>query len=126
VRDKEKKEKYDRKYRKEHRDAFNQYRKAWRTKDKVQAAMQEYHRYRRYHLTLEQLSKLIRQQKVCPICGVGLKDLELRNVCVDHNHTTGKLRGILCRKCNIVLGMAGDRVDVLKAAVHYLEEGGTL
>lgn len=42
---------------------------------------------------------------------------------VDHCHTTGKVRGLLCTKCNTLLGMANDSIPILKEAVIYLERG---
>lgn len=42
---------------------------------------------------------------------------------VDHCHLTGKVRGLLCTKCNTLLGMAEDSVKILKNAINYLERG---
>ena len=41
---------------------------------------------------------------------------------VDHDHVTGKIRGLLHGRCNLVLGNAGDRPDILRAAAEYLEK----
>jgi len=41
---------------------------------------------------------------------------------VDHNHTTGKVRGILCGNCNTILGIAHDNPERLRKAADYLEE----
>lgn len=50
----------------------------------------------------------------CPIC----KDVAV--LVWDHCHRTGAKRGHICHRCNTVLGMARDRVDVLEAAIGYL------
>jgi hypothetical protein len=48
-----------------------------------------------------------------------------RGYAIDHNHETGKFRGILCLKCNSLLGMAGDSARVLAKAIGYLEKNGS-
>ena len=42
--------------------------------------------------------------------------------CIDHDHKTGDIRGILCRTCNLALGHAKDDVDVLYGLILYLKE----
>lgn len=39
---------------------------------------------------------------------------------VDHDHTTGKIRGLLCNRCNRVLGLFRDNPDVIKRALDYV------
>lgn len=54
----------------------------------------------RYGITLEQYDRMFENQDgVCAICG-GLND-HGRRLCVDHNHKTGKIRGLLCANCNL-------------------------
>mgnify|MGYP000931478525 CR=1 FL=1 len=43
-------------------------------------------------------------------------------IVVDHNHSTGKVRGMLCYKCNIGIGALGDTYSKLKLALNYLKE----
>ena len=43
-----------------------------------------------------------------------------KSLCIDHNHVTGKVRGILCKSCNLLIGNAKDNVDILKSAIVYL------
>ena len=74
-----------------------------------------------YKLTVDQYVEMERaQQYRCAICRVH-KDNLSRSLEVDHNHSTGKIRGLLCRKCNLVLGIVDDNVIVLNAAIYYLK-----
>lgn len=54
---------------------------------------------------------------VCGICGVSTG----RRLDIDHNHTTGKVRGVLCYPCNLGIGAFNDSVEVLSSALRYLE-----
>jgi hypothetical protein len=51
---------------------------------------------------------------VCAIC------LTTEDLCIDHNHKTGHLRGRLCRRCNHGIGCFGDKTELLSAAIKYL------
>ena len=71
-----------------------------------------------------------KQSGRCSICISELPDLmqyesRRRKYAIDHNHETGKFRGILCLNCNSLLGMAGDSVKVLQSAIGYLEQNGS-
>lgn len=51
----------------------------------------------------------------CAIC-----DAQHDSLCVDHDHDTGAVRKLLCRKCNTVIGQASDSVAILTRAISYL------
>ena len=51
----------------------------------------------------------------CQIC-----DAELTKKCIDHCHSTNKIRGVLCNNCNTALGLVGDNVDTLHKMINYL------
>jgi hypothetical protein len=64
------------------------------------------------------------QGNACAICStqdptVGRR--EVKRFSVDHDHDTGKVRGLLCHKCNGVLGLADEKIDVLESAISYLK-----
>jgi hypothetical protein len=55
----------------------------------------------------------------CQVCGSSGSN---RRLSVDHDHTSGKVRGLLCASCNFAIGNMGDDPDKLRAAANYLEE----
>jgi hypothetical protein len=57
----------------------------------------------------------ILQDKVCAICGAA------ENLGIDHCHTTGAIRGVLCGHCNSTLGFARDSPEILLSAAAYLK-----
>lgn len=70
----------------------------------------------KYGITLIQFNEMFEiQDGVCVICKIA------KATCVDHCHTTGKVRGILCSNCNTALGMFKDDVKVLLNAINYLD-----
>lgn len=58
------------------------------------------------------------QEGRCAVCYSEL--VPGRTTVVDHDHKTGRVRGFLCQRCNVVLGMAGDDPGVLRSAIRYL------
>ena len=77
---------------------------------------------RRYDLSLDEYNKLLQEQnKCCAICGTSNEQITKR-MHVDHNHDTGKVRGLLCDKCNRGLGFFNDDATQLRKALEYLNE----
>ncbi len=75
----------------------------------------------RYGMTLEQFDVLFRSQGNC--CGLcDSKESDAKNFVVGHDHSNGKVRGILCSYCNRALGMFKDDVNTLRKAIGYLEK----
>ena len=73
-------------------------------------------RLKKYGLTKEEFEGLSSAVNgICPICG---KNPATH---VDHDHSTGIVRGLLCRLCNVGLGAFGDKLEVLRRAAAYLE-----
>jgi predicted nucleic acid-binding Zn ribbon protein len=63
----------------------------------------------------------------CEICGDGVSLTSGKNKAphIDHDHTTGKVRGILCASCNKGIGMLKEDTSVLQKAIRYLTERAT-
>lgn len=79
---------------------------------------------RKWGLTLGQFDELLRKQGGrCAICRKEPIDKRYNRFAVDHNHATGEIRGLLCRACNTALGFFNDDVNLLMAAIAYLEKG---
>lgn len=76
----------------------------------------------KYGLTPEGYQELLESQGgACAICGVTENTRKgSDNFHVDHDHRTGKVRGLLCHHCNVALGMVDDDPDRLNAMITYL------
>jgi len=80
-----------------------------------------------YGLSKEEYGNLLKSQDwKCAICKLpeAYKDAKgkVRNLSVDHNHNTNKIRGLLCIKCNCLLGNAKEDLTILLSAIKYLTE----
>ncbi len=96
----------------------------WNLKTKIQKVKYIFvHNLQRsYGLTTVEYSKLLKSQNgVCAICKKKETRKKIKRLAVDHNHETGKIRGLLCNNCNNGLGRFGDDPKILKSAVKYLE-----
>lgn len=82
-------------------------------------------RMKKYGITPEERNRIFNiQNGVCPICGNDGSNSKYEELYVDHDHQTGKVRGLLCGRCNFALGQFDDDVERMKRAIMYLE--GTL
>ncbi len=77
-------------------------------------------RKRWYGLTLAQRRRLLDETPTCPLCG---DPPSSRQFDIDHDHETGRIRGVLCNSCNLMLGLARNNPETLRRAALYLEKG---
>lgn len=78
------------------------------------------HLRRTYNITLIKYNEMLDQQdNKCAICGVH-KDTLTRGLYVDHCHATGKVRELLCTRCNSVIGYCKENSNNLLNAINYL------
>ena len=109
-------------YRNANRDALREKWKAWALKDR--AAHPEKHRQfalkRLYGITQEEYDRLLlTQDGHCAICPRKPEDEKFGVLHVDHSHTTGAVRGLLCHKCNTGGGLFNDDPDLLCKAADW-------
>ena len=111
----------------------NEYERNRRKRPEVAAAVAQ--RYRENKISLQQTMRvrhlrvnyglsttdyqlmLERQNGRCAFCG---RLPGKQNLCVDHDHETGRVRGLLCRGCNGALGRLGDTSTALERIIRYL------
>lgn len=94
----------------------------WKTANPERARLNKRRRdlRARYGMTLESWQELFQQQgSQCAICRSPSPGK--RTWHTDHCHATGKVRGVLCQRCNTALGQVRDDVDILRRAADYLE-----
>lgn len=125
---------YHRQYRITHAEDISTNRKEWLNSEKNAASLAESQRQwvinnadrlhgfeltRRYGPGAKKHydTLFLRQAGLCAICGKPSK----RRLHLDHNHETKELRGLLCGKCNHLLGNADERLEVLEKAIIYLK-----
>jgi hypothetical protein len=111
-------------YRKQHhidnKDRAHELNRLWRlnNKDKIfESNLRNAH-----HMTLEEYNQMFEDQKgCCAICGKHQSELK-HTLHVDHNHETGLIRALLCKKCNSLIGYADEDINILKNAIEYLKK----
>lgn len=77
-----------------------------------------------YGMTIEEYEEMEAIQDFrCVICKRDRQEAGMTNKswCIDHNHTTGKIRQLLCVDCNNGIGLFGENVESLRRAIEYLE-----
>ena len=95
-----------------------EYRERYDVKYSRQGKHYEWALKSKYNLSRKEYEEiLINQNNLCAIC----KTISEYKLVVDHDHSSNKVRGILCRKCNLSLGFAQDDISILKEMINYLE-----
>ena len=97
-------------------------------RDKTTKAQRVYSLKRKFNLSIEDYNKMLEEQNhTCAICQkpeivIDKRAGKLRELAVDHCHTTGKIRGLLCYNCNRGIGHLQDSVELLQRACSYLRK----
>lgn len=89
--------------------------------EKRLTAQRRWRMKKQYGITLEEYEILLEKQNgMCAICKS--ENTHSKGYCfaVDHDHKTGKVRGLLCHQCNLALGNIKDNVQTLHSMIRYL------
>jgi hypothetical protein len=74
-----------------------------------------------YGMTVAEYTAMLQSQGgVCGICRCLPEQTGLRRLVVDHDHATGRVRGLICQSCNLGLGRFKDDPSILVSAIKYL------
>jgi hypothetical protein len=92
---------------------------------KQRLAIRDSHLRRTYGIGLEQFYDIMEEQDYsCKICSVYIEEFADKikhRACVDHDHKTGSIRGVLCHSCNRGLGAFRDSPAIIRKAADYLQ-----
>jgi hypothetical protein len=117
---KERKRIYDIQYARNNKGKRREINMRWRAENKEY--LRYYCRMRRYGLSFEQVKNILtNSENKCQICNSQLDDTRAGKPHIDHNHITGKVRGILCGNCNRGLGYFHDNIETMGSAIEYLQ-----
>jgi len=113
------------KWREKNPDAVRGYQKAYREKNREALVAKD--RQRKFGITHQEYAKLYQSQGgVCAICSqpeTATRLGKVKSLAVDHDHKTGRVRGLLCSDCNTGIGKLKDDPKVLQSAIQYLKSG---
>ena len=115
---KEDRKKYFRQYGKDHKEERKVYIKQWRQENPdYSRKYQIEHLYGLSHK--DWLEIWDSQGGKCAICNTPFD--KPTDACVDHNHRTGEIRGLLCKNCNLGIGFLNDDSELMAKAINYLK-----
>lgn len=113
---------YQAEYRKNHLKEYAEWQAEFRRKHPRKRTDYQYRSL--YGITLEQYEKeCAEQNNLCILCGKAPRgrSIKTQRLYVDHNHKTGKRRGLICNHCNRGLGAFMDEPELLQKAIEYLK-----
>lgn len=115
------------KYRNKNREKLNKKAAEWRKRnpEKVKAGLLKRDRITRniwkYPINKEEYKEMVlRQENLCAICKRPEQSMRFKILSIDHDHSSGKVRGLLCGNCNRGLGLFKDNPEILISAADYI------
>lgn len=108
-------------WRAENKERFDAYQAEYRNRPERKRAMRDLHFRAKYGLTADEVDELLAAQGgVCAICGE--RPEREASMHVDHCHDTGRIRGLLCSRCNHAIGLLREDPALFARAAEYLTD----
>jgi len=118
---------YQRAWQMKHTDARRAWKRKYHQTEAGRAKQRQYQLRRYYGITPARVAELLEQQDGrCAICRIAAHEAPKGMLCVDHDHLTGVVRGLLCRPCNYMLGHVNDNAATLRSAATYLDAAAAI
>jgi hypothetical protein len=111
----------------QNKEKIEEYKRVYRNDTVRRERSKAYHRARflreSFNMTVDDYMVMFQEQDgKCAICGSEtISNGNRKNFCVDHDHATGRVRGLLCHNCNVSVGLMKDSPSLLRKAATYLE-----
>jgi hypothetical protein len=119
MRNKEHQKEYNKKYAQRHKSEVNKHNRKSYYKHKDER--RTYYIEKTYGINKKDFDRLmVLQNNRCGICKI-LIEAGNHKSCIDHDHKTGKVRGLLCSNCNLGIGYFKEDILVLESSINYLK-----
>lgn len=102
------------------------YHRIFKNDDNQKRKKKDQYLQRKFNITQEDFNNIFNQQNgCCDICKLHQTNFK-KAFCVDHDHKTGKIRGLLCDNCNLMIGNSHDTPEILSNGIEYLNKHNKL
>jgi hypothetical protein len=110
---------YNKKIYQLNKQSLRKYKDEW-VKNNPDKVLDAYYKLN-YNITLKDYNNIFKKQEgKCSICSKHQSEF-VKRLAVDHNHITGKVRGLLCPKCNKGMGLFNEDIDLILKVIDYLK-----
>lgn len=114
-------EQKDKDFYRKHHERHKEYKADYYKRPEVVRRVRNQQLMKSFGISIDEYEKLWAKQKgLCAICEQPERTVRTGNLCVDHNHQTGVVRGLLCSHCNRGIGLLHDDPRILRKAIRYL------
>jgi len=121
---KDKRNLYSKNYYKSNRESVLKKQKIYYELNKTEIINKNRNRYlkRKFGITIDDYNEMLTLQlSGCSICGKSIND-NGNKLDIDHDHKTGKVRGLLCKNCNKGIGLFYENINILEGAINYIKK----